>query len=197
MPRPPKLSHPQGGPLGPSVRGHYFAVLSTKARQNPPNSLEREDCNLADVRRMMSKIYTDNLARSNSDSLRGISGRGVAMQAIGPDLSNINCHDYNKFGHYKNDCTEFKVVHQQNQRRRPRQHKQRGGHQPHQPKPGGQQQQRVGGGGGVLILQDHHSQRRRLPRQAGKRAQRQRPLHSSPSSERSWELQLVGFPCRR
>ena len=146
MPRPPKLRHPQGGPLGPSVRGHHFVVLSTKVRQNPPNSFEREDCNLADVRRMMSKIYTDNLARSNSDSSRGIAGRGVAMQAIGPDLSNINCHDYNKFGHYKNDCTEFKAVHQQNQRRRRRQHKQRGGHQPHQPKPGGQQQQRGGGG---------------------------------------------------
>ena len=118
MPQPPKLRHPQGGPLGPAVRGHHFAVLSTKVRQNPLNSLEREDCNLADVRRMMSKIYTDNLARSNSDSSRGIAGRDVAMQAIGPDLSNINCHDYNKFGHYKNDCTEFKAVHQQNQRRR-------------------------------------------------------------------------------
>ena len=64
---------------------------------------------------MMSKIYTDNLARSNSHSSRGIAGRGVAMQAIGPDLSNINCHYYNKFGHYKNDCAEFKAVHKQNQ----------------------------------------------------------------------------------
>ena len=149
MPRPPNLRHPQGGPLGPSVRGHRFAVLSTKVRQNPPNSLEREDCNLADVRRMMSKIYTDNLACSNSNSSRGIAGRGVAMQAIGPDLSNLNCHDYNKFGHYKNDCNEFKAVNQQNQRRRRRLHKQRGGHQPHQPKPGGQQQQGGGGGGGT------------------------------------------------
>ena len=94
---------------------------------------------------MMSKTYTDNLARSNSDSSRGIAGRGVAMQSIGPDLSSINCPDYNKFGHYKNDCTEFKAVYQQNQRRRRRQHKQRGGHQPHQTKPGGQQQQRGGG----------------------------------------------------
>ena len=85
---------------------------------------------------MMSKIYTDNLARSNSDSARGIAGRGVTMQAIGPDLSNINGHYYNKFGHYKNDCAEFK-------------------------------------------------------------AQRQSPLHSSPSSEGSWDLQLVGFPCGR
>ena len=197
VPRLPKLRHPQGGPLGPSVRGHHFAVLSTIVRHNPPNSLEREDCNLADVRRMMSKIYTDNLARSKSDSSRGIAGRGVSMQAIGPDFSDIICHDYNKFGHYKNDCTEFKAVHQQNKRRRRRQHKQRGGHQPHQPKPGGQQQQRGPGANVVLILQNHHPQRRRLPRQAGKRAQRQRPLHSSSSSERSWDLKLVGFPCQR
>ena len=90
-------------------------MLSTKVRQNPPNSLEREDCNLADVRRMVSKIYTDKLVRSNSDSSRGIAGRGVAMQAIGPDLSNINCHYYNKFGHYKSDCAKVKAVHQQNQ----------------------------------------------------------------------------------
>ena len=96
---------------------------------------------------MMSKIYTDNLARSNSNSSRGIAGRGVAMQAIGPDLSNLNCHDYIKFGPYKNDCNEFKAVNQQNQRRRRRLHKQRGGHQPHQPKPGGSSSR--GGGGGV------------------------------------------------
>ena len=44
---------------------------------------EREDFNLADIRRMMSKIYTDNLARSNSDSSKGIAGRGVAMQTTG------------------------------------------------------------------------------------------------------------------
>ena len=40
---------------------------------------EREYCNLEDIRRMMSKIYADNLACSHSDSSRGIAGRGVAM----------------------------------------------------------------------------------------------------------------------
>ena len=64
---------------------------------------------------MMSRIYTDNLARSNSNSSRGIAGRGVAMQAIGSDLSNVYSHYYNKFGHYKSDCAEFKAVHHQNQ----------------------------------------------------------------------------------
>ena len=100
---------------------------------------------------MMSKIYADNLARSNSDSSRGIAGSGVAMQVTGWDLSEINCHYCNKFGHYKNDCADFKAAHRQNRRRRQRHHKQRGGHQPDQPKPGGQQQQRGGGKCGAHI----------------------------------------------
>ena len=75
---------------------------------------EREDCNIADIRRIMSKIYADNLARSHSDSSRSIAGRGVAMQATGRDLSKINCHYCNKFGHYKNDCADFKAAHHQN-----------------------------------------------------------------------------------
>ena len=53
---------------------------------------ERDNCNLEDIRRMMSKIYADNLARSHSDSSRGIVGRGVDMQATGWDLSKINCY---------------------------------------------------------------------------------------------------------
>ena len=94
---------------------------------------------------MMSKIYADNLARSNSGSSTDIVGRGVTMQATGWNLSDINCHYDNKFGHYKKNCTDFKAAHQQNQRRRQRQHKQRGGHQPHQPTPGGSSS---GGNGG-------------------------------------------------
>ena len=94
---------------------------------------------------MMSKIYADNLARSYSDSSRGIAGRGVAMQATGRDLNKTNCYYCNKFGHYKNDCADFNAVHQQNGRRRQRQYKKRGGHQPDQPKAGGQHQQRGGG----------------------------------------------------
>ena len=93
----------------------------------------------------MSKIYDDNLARSHSDSSRGIAGRGVIMQATGSGLSKINYHYCNKFGYYNNDCADFKAAHHQNRRRRQRHHKQRGGHQPDLPKPGGQQQQRGGG----------------------------------------------------
>ena len=103
---------------------------------------EREDFNFEDIRRMMWKTYADNLARSHSDSSRGIAGRGVAMQATGRDLSKINCYCCNKFSHCKNDFADFKATHHQNRRGTQRHHKQRGGHQPDQPKPDGQQQQR-------------------------------------------------------
>ena len=59
---------------------------------------EREECNLADIRRMMPKIYADNLARSIFDSSRGIVGLGVAMHATGRDYSKRNCYYCNKFG---------------------------------------------------------------------------------------------------
>ena len=92
----------------------------------------------------MSKIYADNLARSSSGSSRGISRRGVTMRAMGWDLSTTKLPYCNTFGLYKKDCVDLKTVRQQDQRRKPRQHKKRGGHQPHQPKPGGKQQQKGG-----------------------------------------------------
>ena len=57
--------------------------LSTKYDRIRQTHFEREDCSLADIRRMMSKIYADNLASSHSASSRGIAGRGIAMQATG------------------------------------------------------------------------------------------------------------------
>ena len=74
---------------GPSYRRYEDIILQClppeydRIRQT---HFEREDCNLEDIRRMMSKIYADNLARSHSDSSRGIAGRRVAMQATGRDL---------------------------------------------------------------------------------------------------------------
>ena len=67
---------------GPSDRRYEDIILQCLPpeydRIRQPH-FEREDCSLADIRRMMSKIYADNLARSSSDSSRSIAGRGVAM----------------------------------------------------------------------------------------------------------------------
>lgn len=60
------------------------------------------------------------------------------------------------------------------------------GYQPYQPKPG--EQQRGKGGNEVIIPQHYYPQRHLMSRQAGKQAQRQRPLHPSPPSECSWDL---------
>ena len=139
---------------GPSDRRYEDIILQClppeydRIRQT---HFEREDCNLEDIRRMMSEIYADNLARSHSDSSRGIAERGVTMQATGRDLSKMNCYYCNKFVHHKNDCADFKAAHHQNRRRRQRHHKQRGGHQPDQPKPGDQQQR----GGGQMWCSYH------------------------------------------
>ena len=136
---------PKEGPSDRRYEDTSLQCLPPEYDRIRQTHFERDDCNLEDIRRMMSKIYTDNLARSRSNSSRGIARRGVTMQATRRDLSKINCYYCNKFGHYKNDCADFKAVHHQNRRRRQRHHKQRGGHQPDQPKPGGQQQQRGGG----------------------------------------------------
>ena len=77
---------------GPSDRRYEDIILQClppeydRIRQT---HFEREDCSLADIRRMMSKIYADNLAHSSSNSSRGFVGRGVAMHATGRDLSKI------------------------------------------------------------------------------------------------------------
>ena len=86
--------------------------LSPEYHRTRQTYFEREDYSLADIRRMMSKIYAGNRAHSNSDSSRGITGRGVVIRTTGRDLSSTNCHYCNKFGHYKNDWAELKAAHQ-------------------------------------------------------------------------------------
>ena len=137
---------PKEGPSGRRYEDITLQRLPPEYDRIRQTHFEKEDCSLiADIRRILLKIYADNVAHSNSYSSECIAGRGVAMQATGRDLSKINCHDWNKVGYYKNDCADFKAAHRQNRRRRQRLYKQRGGHQPDQPKPGVQQQQRGGG----------------------------------------------------
>ena len=109
---------PKEGPSDRRSENIILQCLPPEYDRIRQTHFEREDCNLEDIWRMMSKIYADNLARSHSDSSRGIAGRGVAMQATGRDLSKINCYYCNKFGHYKNVCVDFKVAHHQKRRRR-------------------------------------------------------------------------------
>ena len=136
---------PKESPLDRRYEDIILQCLPPEYDRIRQTHFEREDCNLEDIQRMMSKIYADNLASSHSDSSRGIAGRGVAMQATGLDLSKINCYYCSTFSYYKNDCADFKAGHHQNRRCRQRHQKQRGGHQQDQSKPGGQQQQREGG----------------------------------------------------
>ena len=82
---------------GPSDRRYEDIILQCL----PPEydrihqtSFERENCDLEDIRRMILKIYADNLARSHFDSPRGIAGRGgtqqnklLLLQQVSPEWS--------------------------------------------------------------------------------------------------------------
>ena len=150
---------PKKGPLDRRYEDIILQCLPPEYDRIRQTHFEREACSLADIRWMMSKIYADNLARSNSDSSRGIAGRGVAMQATGRDLSKINWHYCNKFGRYKNDCADFKAAHQQNGRRRRRQPAQAARRGPAGPAEGRRAALAEGRGANVvLISQDHHPQ---------------------------------------
>ena len=78
----------------------YFSPECDSIRQI---HIKREDYNLTNILRMMSKIYADNFARSKSNSSRGSAERGVATQTIGQDLSNTSHLYCNKFGYYKKE----------------------------------------------------------------------------------------------
>ena len=90
---------PKEGPSDRRCEDMILQCLSPEYGRICQTHFEREDCSLAYIRRMMSTIYADNLARSHFDSSRGIAGRGTAMQATGRDLSKIDYHYCNKFGH--------------------------------------------------------------------------------------------------
>ena len=64
--------------------------------------LEKPDCGIADIRRMMPAIYAANLARSSSTT--GIAGRGAAMPAADDNRRDIICHYCKHAGHFKNTC---------------------------------------------------------------------------------------------
>ena len=105
---------PKEGPSNHQYEDITLQCLLPDYERIRQTHFEKEYCNLADIWWMVWKIYADSLARSNSDLSSCIAGRSITMQATGRDLNNINCHYCNKFGHYKNDCTDFKTFRQQN-----------------------------------------------------------------------------------
>ena len=60
----------------------------------------------------MAAIYADNLSRSESS--KGITGRGVAKQAVDRDRISLLRHYCDQFGHFKRKCP-LRIKHQQQQ----------------------------------------------------------------------------------
>ena len=111
-------------PEGPTDRQYEDIILQAL----PPEykaidqaHLERGDFRLGDIRRMMAAIYADNLARSRSDAVRGIAGRGAAMQAMTRDYNDTNCHVCDRVGNFKRKCPRRFKLQQQNDGQQPQQ----------------------------------------------------------------------------
>ena len=97
----------------------------------------------------MTAIYADNLARSRSDSFRGIAGRGAAMQAMTRDRNDIKCHICGRVRHLKSKCPLRFKHQQQNDGQQPQQREE------HQNNPRRQHQRKNGGGRGPVWCAYH------------------------------------------
>ena len=64
----PNSVTPKEGPLDRRYDNIVLQCLPPEYDRVRQTLFEREGCNLAEIRQIISKIYTDNLARSNSDS---------------------------------------------------------------------------------------------------------------------------------
>ena len=84
---------PKEGPLNHKYENIILRRLSPEYDRICQTHFEREGDNLANIWWMMSKIYADNLARSNSDASNGIARRGVAIKSTERDLSDTKRHN--------------------------------------------------------------------------------------------------------
>ena len=137
---------------GPTDRQHEDILLQVP----PPESeairlahLKRGDFGLDDIRRMIAAIYADNLARSRSESLRGIVGRGATMPAMIQDRNDIKCHLCGRVGHCKVKCLLRVKQQQKNGGQLPQQREEQ------QNNPSRQHQQHRGGGRGLVWCSYH------------------------------------------
>ena len=111
--------------------------------------LKRGNFGLAHTRCMMAAIYTDNLARSCSDSFRGIAGRGPVMHAVTRDRNDIKFHFCGCVGHFKIKCPLRFKKQQENDGQQPH-HRER-----QQNRPRRQHQRNRGGGRGPVWCSYH------------------------------------------
>ena len=111
--------------------------------------LERWDFGLADIRPMLPAIYADILARSRSDSFRGIARRVAAMQAMIHDRNDTKCHTCGRVGHLKIECPPHFNHQQQNDGQQPE------GREEYQNNPHRHHQRNSGGGRGLVWCSNH------------------------------------------
>ena len=120
---------PPEGPADRQFEDVSLQALPPEYKSIRQAHLERGDFGLADIRCMMAIIYADNLARSRSDSYRGVAGRDADMQAMTRDDYDIKCLFCGRVGHFKIKCP-LRVKHQQ-QENNVHQPQQREGQQNH------------------------------------------------------------------
>ena len=99
----PNTNIPPEGPTAWEYENIILQALSLVYESDQRAHLERWDFGLADIRRMMSVIYADNLSRRSITSA-GITGRGAAIKTMDRDLRDVHCHNCSMFVHYKRNC---------------------------------------------------------------------------------------------
>ena len=90
--------------------------------------LEKPGFGIADIHRMMSAIYTANLARSSSTTW--IAGHGAAMPGAEDNRRNLICHYCERAGHFENTCAlraKHGLQRQQREQRNEQQNQQQSG----------------------------------------------------------------------
>ena len=140
---------PPEGPTDRQYEDILLQALPPEYKAIRQAHLERGDFEFADVRCMMAATYADNLARSRSDSFRGIAGRGAAMRAMTRDRNDIKCRFCGLVGHFKIKCPLRFKQQQENDGQQPQQ---REGQQYH---PRRQHQRNRGGGRGPVWCSYH------------------------------------------
>ena len=81
---------PPEGPTDRQFEDIILQALPSEYDRIRQTHFETRDFGLADICRMMTSIYADNLSRSESS--KGIAGRGAAMQGVDRNCTSVLCH---------------------------------------------------------------------------------------------------------